>query len=321
MDKSDKLKKLEKLMESAGMETGLAAIQSETFQRMAKSVDAPAGGTPSPGIKPRIKTSSSPPSPPAQSYTPSTSFKTESALKETRDQLNQFKTALYGIRTRQSDLLEKFVEEETVDQIQPALDFLTFLTQEPEKWQELVDHPQDFKSQLNEAVISLTAGFSLYQRLLGDIRESLDGIAQIGNTVDEKQFSQAILIVDDSLTQRKIIQSNLESLNYRAVVEAKDSKEALKVLENHARNSQLPKISLITLDKEMGEISGTDCAKIIRHPSFISKFPIYKNIPIIMITSHVDKATIIEASQAGINDFIKKPIDKKTLEEKVKKYL
>lgn len=320
MDKSDKLKQLEKLMESAGMETGLAAMQSETFQKMAKTGDGGSGNDHPMSSKNKIKTVSSSP-PPVQSHAPNSSFKTESALKETRDQLNLFKTALYGLKTRQTDLLEKISQKESTAEIRPVLDYLMNLLTDAEQWQKMMSNPQDLKNQLHEKISILDSFFSSYQELRVAIQEILDGISRIGNEQDAKQYSQAILVVDDSLSQRKIIQANLESMNYRLVVEAKDGKEALRVLENHARNPQLPKISLITLDKEMAGLNGTECARVIRHPSFLSKFPIYTNIPIIMITSYVDKATIIEASQAGINDLIKKPIDKKTLEDKIKKYL
>ncbi len=330
MEKKDKLKQLEKLFESQGMQTGLAAMQSDVFQKVAKGSENPSAPVSPPSKIKSVSSASSAPTGQSSASTPaaggsgysySGNFKNELALKETREELNRIKTTLYSIKGMVDDYLTQNLNANEAEDVINIIPQLVGLIKEEgmfNEWLQAISANRDyFIQQLESVQNSLQQSRELY-KLANELQDNLRGVVR---DEEEKQFGAAILVVDDSLTHRKILQSNLESLNFRNVIEAKDAKEALKILEKYATNSQLPRISLISIDKDLSGINGLDFAKIIRHQSFITKYPQYKDIPLLMTASQLDKVTIIEAHQAGINEFIKKPIDRKVLEDKISKFL
>ena len=62
-------------------------------------------------------------------------------------------------------------------------------------------------------------------------------------------------------------------------------------------------------------MTGIDLLKAIRADFFL------KEIPFLMVTSEADKEKIMEAVQAGVNQYIVKPFNAIQLEEKIKEIL
>ncbi len=115
-----------------------------------------------------------------------------------------------------------------------------------------------------------------------------------------------ILIVDDFATMRKIIKNLLGQLGYKNVHEADDGSTALVMLKKE-------RFDLIIADWNMPQMSGLDLLKIIRENEN------YKNTPFVMVTAEANKNNIVAAIQAGANDYIIKPFNSITLQEKIKK--
>jgi len=106
-----------------------------------------------------------------------------------------------------------------------------------------------------------------------------------------------ILIIDDQLTSRKILQQLVSTLEQNLVVEAfANPVEALGWTAIMAAD-------LILVDYKMPEMNGIE---------FIRKFranPAYAHIPVIMVTSIEDINVRYEALEAGATDFLMKPVD------------
>ena len=119
-----------------------------------------------------------------------------------------------------------------------------------------------------------------------------------------------ILIVDDSRIMRNIVKNTLLNLKYPADVftEAADGEEAFSILEKS-------EITLLLLDWNMPNLNGLELVKRLRS---LEKF---QNLPIIMVTSEAAKYNIIEAVKAGVTDYLVKPVNEKSLQEKIRSVL
>jgi two-component system chemotaxis response regulator CheY len=116
--------------------------------------------------------------------------------------------------------------------------------------------------------------------------------------------SMKILIVDDSITIRRIISTALKTVGYSETVEAANGKEALAKLENG-------NVDFIITDWNMPEMNGLDFIKEVR-----SK-PMYSSLPILMVTTRGTEHDVIEALQAKVNSYIVKPFTPQELKEKI----
>jgi chemosensory pili system protein ChpA (sensor histidine kinase/response regulator) len=108
-----------------------------------------------------------------------------------------------------------------------------------------------------------------------------------------------VLVVDDSLTVRKITTRLLLREGYR-VATAKDGLEALEVLQD-----ELPSVML--LDIEMPRMDGFEVARNVRADSHT------RDLPIIMITSRTADKHRQHALELGVNDYMGKPYQEDAL--------
>jgi two-component system, chemotaxis family, chemotaxis protein CheY len=116
------------------------------------------------------------------------------------------------------------------------------------------------------------------------------------------------LVVDDSLTMRRIVINTLKSIGFENVIEAADGKDAMaKLLSEGAE-------FLIT-DWNMPEMSGLDLVKWARGNEQ------FANIPILMITTRGNKDDVIEAMKMRVNNYIVKPFTAPGLKEKIDQIL
>ena len=116
-----------------------------------------------------------------------------------------------------------------------------------------------------------------------------------------------ILIVEDSRPARNLIKSYISDAlpgQNKVFLEAENYETAMKMIHNGH-------IDLAFLDWNLSEkVTGLDILKELR----ISEK--YKKMPVIMVSSESDKVNVIEALKHGANDFVAKPIDKKSFSEK-----
>jgi chemosensory pili system protein ChpA (sensor histidine kinase/response regulator) len=118
---------------------------------------------------------------------------------------------------------------------------------------------------------------------------------------------RVIMVVDDSLTVRKVTSRLLEREGYR-VVTAKDGVDALEALKD-----QLPDVMLV--DIEMPRMDGFELTRSVRGD------PRSAAIPIIVITSRTAGKHRAQAAQLGVNAFLGKPYQEGELLQELEKVL
>jgi two-component system chemotaxis response regulator CheY len=117
------------------------------------------------------------------------------------------------------------------------------------------------------------------------------------------------LVVDDSVTMRRIVSNSLKNLGYDNLVEAVDGKDALAKLAADAN------INFVITDWNMPVLSGLELTKAIRGDEKLN------NVPILMVTTRGVKEDILEALQAKVNNYIVKPFTPQILKEKIDQIL
>jgi two-component system chemotaxis response regulator CheY len=117
------------------------------------------------------------------------------------------------------------------------------------------------------------------------------------------------LVVDDSVTMRRIVLNSLRTIGHDNFVEANDGREALAKLTSDDT------ISFVITDWNMPEVSGLELVRAIRtNPKFGS-------VPILMVTTRGLKEDIIEALEAKVNNYIVKPFTPQILREKIEQII
>ncbi len=104
------------------------------------------------------------------------------------------------------------------------------------------------------------------------------------------------LIIEDDDGVRALLKSLLKKQFTCAILEAENGQIGLQILQEH-----IPDIVL--LDISMPVMDGIETLKGIRSN------PIFKSIPVMMITAINEKDTISALAEFGISDYILKPID------------
>ena len=111
------------------------------------------------------------------------------------------------------------------------------------------------------------------------------------------------LVVDDSSTMRRIVVNSLQRIGFGDTVEAGDGKEALDKFD--------PSVKFVITDWNMPNMTGTELAKALRDRED------GKHVPILMVTARSVREDIIEAMEAGVNNYIVKPFTPQILKEKI----
>jgi chemosensory pili system protein ChpA (sensor histidine kinase/response regulator) len=117
--------------------------------------------------------------------------------------------------------------------------------------------------------------------------------------LDQRDRRTFALVVDDSITVRRVTQRLLERNGMR-VLTAKDGIEAVSLLEEN-----LPDI--ILLDIEMPRMDGYEVAAHVRNDARL------RHIPIVMITSRVSEKHRARAIELGVDDYLGKPYQESQL--------
>jgi CheY-like chemotaxis protein len=118
-----------------------------------------------------------------------------------------------------------------------------------------------------------------------------------------------VLVVDDSNVVRESVRKELTAIGLKNIVEAEDGKKASILLEAAAKSPS--PIGLIICDWNMPVMTGIDFLKFVR---FDSK---WTNLPFIMLTSVSQIAEVVDAISAGVSTYMVKPLDDKSLKEKL----
>ena len=128
---------------------------------------------------------------------------------------------------------------------------------------------------------------------------------EIGKGIDVN-----ILIVDDSGVMRRIHRNFLieRGIAEKGIFEAEDGRIALGI-------ATATTMDLFLVDWNMPNLNGLEFVRLLR------SMDIYKTTPIVMITSEAARYNVVEAIQAGVTNYIVKPVKGNALFEKIGKYL
>ena len=107
----------------------------------------------------------------------------------------------------------------------------------------------------------------------------------------------SVLVVDDQSTSRTILSHVVKSINAKTkIIEKYNPEEALEWATEHTAD-------LVFVDYVMPEMNGVDFVRLLK------TLPNYDAVPVIMITIKKDAETRYAALDAGVADFLSKPVD------------
>ncbi|OQW65410.1 MAG: response regulator [Nitrospira sp. ST-bin5] len=119
-------------------------------------------------------------------------------------------------------------------------------------------------------------------------------------------LNMKILVVDDMSTMRRIVKNILKQLGFANMEEAENGQEALQKLRADT-------FGFVVSDWNMPVMPGIEMLRAIRADEKL------KHIPVLMVTAEAQKENLIEAIQAGVNNYVVKPFTAETMQEKINK--
>ncbi len=120
------------------------------------------------------------------------------------------------------------------------------------------------------------------------VRPNIRAVPAIKNTV---------MVVDDQSTGRAILEEVVRTIELSIAVEPFETPiDAVRWATTHAAD-------LVLVDYQMPEMDGIEFVRRLR------RLPEYTHVPMVMVTVHDDRKVRYAALDAGITDFLTKPID------------
>jgi CheY-like chemotaxis protein len=111
-----------------------------------------------------------------------------------------------------------------------------------------------------------------------------------------------VLVVDDNQHMRKLVVTILQAFGVSQITEAADGERAWALVREHNPD-------VIVLDWMMEGMSGLEVVKLVRTSSQ-SPNPF---VPIIMLTGYAQLDHVRQARDAGVNEFLAKPVSVKAV--------
>jgi len=127
---------------------------------------------------------------------------------------------------------------------------------------------------------------------------------------EDKKRNVRILLADDSSLNRKVALKILDRFGYRADAVA-DGMEAVTALES------IP-YDIVLMDVQMPVMDGFEATRIIRDPAFVVQ---NHRVPIIAMTAHALIGDRERCLEAGMDDYVSKPIEAAKLMEAIERQL
>jgi CheY-like chemotaxis protein len=152
-------------------------------------------------------------------------------------------------------------------------------------------------------------GSTFYFTILVDVPDEEQKIRNIdGSSVIQQSVNRLnILLVEDDLVSQ-LIMKQISKLKGWQLKVASNGKEALDICENSSSN-------LILMDIQMPGISGLDVTKTIREKEKVTG----GHVPIIATTAYAMSGDKEKCINAGMDEYISKPIDMKKLCEVIER--
>jgi CheY-like chemotaxis protein len=133
---------------------------------------------------------------------------------------------------------------------------------------------------------------------------------QKGDEPKKVDLSLRILLVEDNKVNQKVALKVLSKIGYQADI-ASNGLEAIRILEHN-------RYDLVLMDCQMPELDGYDATRSIRNTKGDSP---NKAVPIIAMTANAMKGDREKCIEAGMNDYISKPIDIIALSKAITKWI
>jgi len=115
-----------------------------------------------------------------------------------------------------------------------------------------------------------------------------------------------VLVADDNQHMRAILVVMLNSFGIKAIREVKDGSDGIEALRRWPAD-------LAVVDFQMEPVDGVAFTRMVRTaPDTPNPY-----LPIIMLTGHSEMSRVTEARDAGVNEFIVKPLTAKVLVDRI----
>jgi CheY-like chemotaxis protein len=116
----------------------------------------------------------------------------------------------------------------------------------------------------------------------------------------------SFLVVDDNPFMRRVFKALLHGFGAREVMEAEDGAIGLELFMTFSPD-------IVLLDWEMPILDGLEVTRMMRQPTTsVNPF-----VPIIMVSGHAERRRVVMARDAGVNEFLVKPISPKALYDRL----
>jgi two-component system, chemotaxis family, chemotaxis protein CheY len=121
--------------------------------------------------------------------------------------------------------------------------------------------------------------------------------------------SRSVLVIDDHPFMRELVKGLLHDIGFRRIQTASDGAAALSLLAG-----DMGTVDVIICDVDMEPMNGLDFLNHLRNHDL----ELLRMIPVIMLTSHGDRTTVLEAKSSGSDAYLLKPVSRTSLEERIK---
>ncbi len=119
-----------------------------------------------------------------------------------------------------------------------------------------------------------------------------------------------VLVAEDSITNQQVAMGLLKRLGLKADLAANGA-EAVQALETRPYD-------LVLMDVQMPEMDGYEATRVIRDPQ---SGVLNHRVPIIAMTAHAMQGDRERCLQAGMDDYVTKPVSRQSLAEALEKWL
>ena len=117
-------------------------------------------------------------------------------------------------------------------------------------------------------------------------------------------YNSKILVIDDFLTMRKIVQKALKDLGFTNIQTAKHGLQAWELINEQP-------IDIVISDWNMPNMTGLELLKNIRNSE-------HSKMPFIMVTAESEKSQKADAADAGVDGYLIKPFSPDDIETVLK---
>tara|TARA_E500000318_G_scaffold16669_1_gene16987 strand:- start:1366 stop:1896 length:531 start_codon:yes stop_codon:yes gene_type:complete len=115
---------------------------------------------------------------------------------------------------------------------------------------------------------------------------------------NEARFQRlSVMIVEDSQPMREVLRAMLQSVGVKNIIDARDGQHAIRKLSEY-------QVDLIITDWVMEEMDGIELTRWIRNDQASPD----EFLPIIMVSGHTESNRIEMARDAGVTEFMAKPL-------------